>query len=178
MGVRLTGALRPCPSDLVGVLTTAEENRLVALRAIKPGELLFRVDGRKTNLPSKYSVQIDAGWHLDPGVGPGAHEAMDAHFWRFMNHSCDPNVILRDLRVVGLRAIHPGEDLTFDYHTTEYELAEPFGCRCGSARCLGVIRGFRYLSPAARERLRHHLPSYLMRYLDPAPNPATVAAPR
>lgn len=150
----------------------------MALRTIQPGELLFPVEGRRTRTPSKYSVQIDTEWHLDPGVGPGIHEAMDAQFWRFMNHSCDPNVLLREQRVVGLRAILPGEDLTFDYHTTEYELAEPFGCRCGSVQCLGVIRGFRYLSPVARERLRHHLPRYLLRYLDPVPNPATVDAPR
>ena len=170
--------MRACSSGLGAVVTTAVDNRLVAVRAMKPGDFLFPISGLRTQTPSKYSVQIAADWHVDPGVGPRAQEAMDEHFWRFMNHSCEPNVMLRDQRVVVLRPIHPGEDVTFDYHTTEYELAEPFGCRCGSARCVGMVRGFRYLSSGERERLRPQLPDYLLRYLDPLANPATVAAPQ
>ncbi|MCX6876010.1 MAG: hypothetical protein NTW21_19710 [Verrucomicrobia bacterium] len=29
------------------------------------------------------------------------------------------------------------------YHATEFDLAEPFDCHCGSPCCFGTIRGFK-----------------------------------
>ena len=49
---------------------------------------------------------------------------------------------MRGLKVVAILPIRIGEQIVYNYNTTEYEMAEPFACRCGSAQCGGEIRGF------------------------------------
>lgn len=68
-----------------------------------------------------------------------------------MNHSCEPNVSfdVERFALVSLRRIEPGEELRCFYPSTEWELSEPFLCRCGSARCVGEVRGAAAL-PAER----------------------------
>jgi hypothetical protein len=64
-----------------------------------------------------------------------------------MNHACVPNceidVVTMSLRA--LRDLREGEEMTFFYPSTEWEMASPFHCHCGSAHCLGVIQGARWL---------------------------------
>ena len=52
-----------------------------------------------------------------------------------------------------LRDIAPGEEISFNYLTTESEMAEPFNCACGSANCFEFIQGRNFLSRAESERL-------------------------
>ena len=59
---------------------------------------------------------------------------------RFINHSCDPNCILKTMKkrafIVALRTIAPGEELTYDYmYDPRYR--EP--CSCGAKTCRGYI---------------------------------------
>lgn len=149
-----TGRLHRCQSESVGVMQTADESRLVATRRISAGERLFRIEGETTQRPSRYSLQIDEDLHLDIGNGRSAEEILGRYYWRFINHSCDPSVAIEGREVVALRAIDPGEAVTYNYNTTEWDIAEPFACRCGSANCLQEIRGFKHLGVAQRERLR------------------------
>ena len=51
------------------------------------------------------------------------------------------------------RAIAAGDELRFDYNTTEWELAEPFVCNCGAPTCVGVAMGFAHLSSTRLEIL-------------------------
>ena len=37
--------------------------------------------------------------------------------------------------------IHAGTPVTFFYPSTEWEMAQPFDCFCGSKECLGTISG-------------------------------------
>ncbi len=101
---------------------------------------------------------------------------MDRFYWRFTNHSCEPNSLLRGGEFFALRPIKPWQEITFNYNTTEYELAEPFDCRCGSDRCAGRIRGFRFLSRLEQDRLRPWLADHLLSFLgDAAPASSTTA---
>jgi SET domain-containing protein len=72
-----------------------------------------------------------------------------------MNHSCDPNLAIDVSRrlIVARRPIAAGEELCFDYHTTEWELHEPFICRCTGPHCVGLVRGFAHLPPARQQVL-------------------------
>lgn len=70
-----------------------------------------------------------------------------------MNHSCEPNSLIRDREVIAKRNIQPWEAVTFDYNTTEWEMAEPFSCGCGSENCLQTIQGLKYLTVSQRECL-------------------------
>lgn len=53
------------------------------------------------------------------------------------------------------------------FNTTEFDLAEPFDCHCGSPGCFGTIRGFKYLTADERERLQPMLAPYLSRLFSP-----------
>jgi hypothetical protein len=155
------------PVPAVRVAGTAGEFRLVAARPIARGDVLFQIEGVRTRRPTRYSVQIGARLHIDLDPGHSAEEIMSRYYWRFMNHACEPSAWIRDQEVIALHGIRPGDDVTFDYNSTEYEMAEPFACRCGSRHCLGEIRGFKHLAPARRELLRPYLAPHLVRYLEP-----------
>ena len=63
-----------------------------------------------------------------------------------------------------VRGIGVGDDLTFFYPSTEWEMAQPFQCTCDTKSCRGVISGAKdmqrgdlqglYLSPHIEELLR------------------------
>jgi len=68
------------------------------------------------------------------------------------NHSCDPNVGVKgQVIVLARRAIACGEELTFDYETTDVS-PMPFECRCGVAECRGRIDGSAWQSAAFQKR--------------------------
>lgn len=61
----------------------------------------------------------------------------------FLNHSCAGNVGFNELgEVVALRAVPPGEELTYDYALCDVTI-DPLieHCSCGSADCRGRISG-------------------------------------
>ena len=141
---------------------------VVAVAPIEQGSVLFPVDGIITNGPSRYSIQIDDDLHIDLAPDTTLNEQLVRYPWRFLNHSCEPNAIFRERTFVALRPIDEGESVTYDYNTTELDMAVPFDCRCGRDRCLGRIRGFAHLSFAEQTRLRPWLAGHLRRRLDSA----------
>ena len=135
-------------SSSVEVIRGEGYARLHALRSIAPDEVVFPLEGRPVNRPTRFTIQVGAHAHLDP-----ISEQQSP--WGYLNHGCDPNVAI-DVRRRAVIARHPiatGDELRFDYNTTEWELAEPFVCNCGSPRCVGVAMGFAYLSPARQKAL-------------------------
>ena len=104
--------------------------------------------------PTRRSVQIDEGKHVI-----GREETVG-----YLNHSCEPNawVDVRRMCVRALRDITPGEEVTFNYLTTEYEMHDSFACDCGSPACYGIIRGFKYLTHKQRMGLKPYLAPYLL----------------
>ena len=72
----------------------------------------------------------------------------DGNEARFFNHSCDPNcesvVEKRRVFIEALRAIEPGEEMTYDYqiyrdHDDPENIDQIFACRCGFANCRGTM---------------------------------------
>lgn len=118
-----------------------------AVREFQPGERVIEVEGEETSSPSRYSVQVSRDRHLHPS-GPDTP-------WMYVNHSCRPNLAFEPESgdFVARHAIQPGDQLTFNYLTTEWEMAEAFDCACGDDECVGRVAGFRHLSEADRERL-------------------------
>lgn len=147
MGVTLL----PTASPLVGVLVEPHQRRVVARAPIPAGIEICRLDGRETESPTRYSVQLAPGRHLDPYDLLDPDELVHWRYWMYLNHHCEPNAMLDGRRLVALRDIAAGEGVTFDYNSTEWEMAEPFACHCGSARCVGTVRGAKYRDrPASR----------------------------
>ncbi|KDQ61598.1 hypothetical protein JAAARDRAFT_171909 [Jaapia argillacea MUCL 33604] len=71
----------------------------------------------------------------------------------YINHSCEPNVCF-DLTSLdpsewhcrALKDIAAGTPLTFFYPSTEWDMAQPFDCLCGTPTCLGKIQGAAHLT--------------------------------
>mmetsp|Transcript_17061 Transcript_17061/g.39195 ORF Transcript_17061/g.39195 Transcript_17061/m.39195 type:complete len:211 (-) Transcript_17061:2342-2974(-) len=87
-----------------------------------------------------------------------------------VNHSCDPNMGVKDNKKDGnessyeflaIRPIEQGEELTWDYETTEWELSASFACKCGVDRCRGILSGFKDNGDAIRKLYGEHLANYL-----------------
>ena len=166
---------RTIESGRVGVLRLGGEYKLVCTEPVPADEYLFQLEGHITSRPSRYSVQVGLAAHVDLPVQHLHEEALDLFYWRFMNHSCEPNTMVCGRRVLTLKPIARWEEITFHYNTTEYDMAEPFDCHCGSQRCEGRIEGFRYLAPREQEYLRPWLAAHLRRVLEE--RTARVGAP-
>ena len=70
----------------------------------------------------------------------------------YANHSCTPSLVFdtgrMEARVVADRPLRVGDELTFFYPSTEWEMDRPFRCRCGAGEgtCLGWIDGAKVLA--------------------------------
>jgi SET domain-containing protein len=116
-----------------------------------------RYDDKDANDNHTFLFIVDEDTVIDAGVN--GNEA------RFVNHGCDPNCesVIEGSRVFieAIRAIAPGEELTYDYQI-QREPGDPpdidtiFACRCGAARCRGTMLWPppQPVSPAARARRR------------------------
>jgi hypothetical protein len=159
----VAGSVLHCECELVGVLVEQHERRLIALRPVAAGARLFGIEGRETPVPTRYSLQVGWALHLDQEDARDPVDRVHRRYWRYMNHSCDPTTVIRDREVYALRDIAAGEDVTFDYNTTEWDMAEPFECRCRTVRCVGTVRGARHLTVDQRAAREESLPGYLRR---------------
>lgn len=154
----------------VAVARIGGEYRLLALTPFGAGDRILAIDGETSRHATRYSIQIGEELHIDLLAPRSMEEIFDRYRWRFLNHGCDPNTAVRGRDLVALRAIGPWEELTYHYATTEYDMAEPFACRCGSPACLGTVQGFRHLPPAEQRRLEPLLAEHLRRRLDEGEN--------
>ena len=142
-GARAAPASGPYPVEVRRENGTAG---LFASRSLASGEVVLPIEGRSVAGPSRYSIQLGTAMHMAPsseGASP----------WMWLNHGCAPNVAVDTGRrlLVARRKIAPGEELRFDYHTTEWAMAEPFPCGCGAPGCIGMVQGFARL-PASRQQ--------------------------
>ncbi len=118
------------------------------------GSLIFVLRGIISTYATKYTIEL--GWHRHLSVPRISRADDDSHYcWKFLNHSCEPNGYLdvEDLSFRALRDIEAGAEITFNYLTTESEMAAPFACRCRSENCFGTIRGRNFLTADELERL-------------------------
>jgi hypothetical protein len=147
------------------VRETATGVGVFSTRDIPEGAPILEILGSLQSHPTRYSIQIGLDEHVECHESLGTDEMRARYPWRFLNHCCEPNASIVGRTLVARRAISAGEQVTFDYTTTEASMAEPFACRCGAKRCLGEVRGFLALS-AADQRARAafvapHIKSFL-----------------
>ena len=132
------------------------QHQLVCGQDLASGEVLAHFRAAATLLePSRLTVQVSAT----------AHILLDPAILGSVNHSCDPNTFFDTDRgeLVSLLPIPAGEELTYFYPSTEWDMAESFSCSCGARRCLGMIQGARYVPLAVllSYRLALHIQALL-----------------
>lgn len=158
----LMNSAAPLSSSPLSVTRKNDAFHLVTNDAVAAGQCVFTIKGDVVSRPSRYSVQIGRDQHIDLVNPPSLKIMIERHPWCFMNHSCEPDVRIAGRNVIALRAIRAGEEIAFDYDTTEWDMAEGFRCHCGSAQCRGEIRGYKWLSPGVRARLRNAVAPHLL----------------
>ena len=118
-----------------------------ATEDIQSGAAIFHLRGTISTRPTKYTIQLGDERHL---ASPDIRKPGDklAYCWKYLNHSCEPNGYIDATELIcrALRDIAAGEEITFNYLTTESEMDVPFNCRCGSANCFGFIQGRKFLT--------------------------------
>jgi len=84
-----------------------------------------------------------------------------------LNHSCNPNgyINFKDLTYRALHPIKKGEELAFNYLTTEWDLSNKFICECGAEKCSNEIKGFKYLILEQQRELEPLLSPFLKKKL-------------
>jgi len=89
-------------------------------------------------IPTYLTVQIDLNKHI----------TLQPDFLQYCNHSCEPNVFFNttSFELVALKNINVGDELTFFYPSSEWDINQQFTCNCGNKNCLKTIKGAAYLS--------------------------------
>jgi SET domain-containing protein len=99
-----------------------------------------RYESKDANDNHTFLFIVNSRTVIDAGV--------DGNDARFFNHSCDPNCesVIEDGRVYieAIRAVQPGEELTYDYQIQREaedppDIDEIFACRCGAVQCRGTM---------------------------------------
>lgn len=143
---------------------------IFAARPLRKGEIAFIAKGKftdwevkdeKTSSVGPNWIGIRHNYWLDPiGTNPLTH----------LNHSCEPNLGIRGrVLFVVLRNIQKGEELAFDYSTTEEDTLWklPFVCACGSKKCRKSIRSIQFLTKETFKSYLPYIPHYFQKvYLD------------
>ena len=146
------------PSNLV-VRSQNKYRSLTTRRAYRQGEVISMIPSEHVQRrPTQYTVQIDRDRHVE------VKELSS------MNHSCNPNVILDTTRMLAIatRVIGAGEELTFFYPSTEWEMNAPFICLCGAQSCIHVVAGARFLplSTLEHQYLNRHIRALMIDLLN------------
>ncbi len=87
--------------------------------------------------PSYLTIQISDDEHIE----------LLPDYLECVNHSCDPNCFFDTTKqlFLALKPIEDGEEFTFFYPSSEWDMDQAFQCNCRSAACIGLIKGAKYL---------------------------------
>ncbi|NOT36327.1 MAG: SET domain-containing protein [Saprospiraceae bacterium] len=145
--------------EKVFLLKKANENNahgLFANKNFKKGDKMFQFKAKNiVSKPTYLTVQIDDNKHF----------SLDPDFLQYMNHSCDPNVFLnsKDLTLTALKSINKGDELSFFYPSSEWDMEQPFICNCGALQCHRYIAGAHAIKSEVLEK--YTLNEYIKRKL-------------
>lgn len=132
--------------------------------SVKQGETVITLSGPLKRLPYKpeYALMYP-NW-----LGVGIEQWIDPDpglIWRFLNHSCNPNAgFSGNTTIIALNPIQHGEEMTIDYSMTE---ADPYWfmeCKCGTASCRNVIKGWQFLPAETCRKYQGFIPSWMYQF--------------
>jgi hypothetical protein len=129
--------------DFLTVQTQAGYASLTSHRTFSAGQIIAELPCTGSfTAPTRYTIQADVDRHIEVGI------------FTSLNHSCNPNVLIdtANMRVIAAQDIPVGAELTYFYPSSEWEMATPFVCHCGSPACVQVVAGAKHLSVAVLGR--------------------------
>lgn len=132
--------------------------------------------GKKICDCSGYKVSLNKVTAMCLQVDENVFLQGTGEFDDFVNHSCDPNCVIRfengTAVLYVLKDIKAGEELTFDYNTSDWDMLEQeensgeqltFDCLCQSSNCVGRVKGFRHLTAEQRNARKNSLSPLLIK---------------
>ena len=127
--------------------TGNQQKSLHATVSIAPGDVIA---------PFKAGTIQSHATYLTVQTGKDRHITLNPEFLQYINHSCAPNVFFdtTTMQLVCLQPLQPGNEMTFFYPSTEWEMSQPFVCNCGDKECLQLINGASHLSPETLAKYR------------------------
>ncbi len=137
---------------------------MAAQAPIRAGEVLVIWGGdvydttRFATLPDdlrRRSLQIED----EAFMVPDSLSAVD-----FINHSCEPNACISgQIVLLAARDIPAGEEICYDYATTDGSAYDEFDCQCRSRLCRGRVTSEDWRKPELWQRYGSAFSPYLQR---------------
>ena len=126
------------------------------------GTILTRINFETYPLEQRSrSIQIDVDQFV---LGPVSRESGDS-----INHSCLPNCGMHNAtQLIAMREIAVGEELTYDYATSDTSDYDEFECACGSDNCRGRVSGDDWKLPDLQSRYQNMFSPYVQRKIQAA----------
>lgn len=156
------------PKVAVRACTDKPGRGVYAVNSIETGEVVAvwggRIVGRAqaeaiTPDLRRYVVQVEDEQFLAP------LEPIDAA--ELVNHCCQPTCgLLGQITLVALRRIQPGEEITFDYATTDSSAFLEFPVSCSKSPCRQKVCSDDWQRSDVQSTNRGHFSPYLQRRLD------------
>jgi len=136
-------------------LVVPGQKGLIAIDFIPKHSIIFSFNNTVSYERTRTSIQVGPIEHIEAG-----------DFGSYTNHSCEPNTMMwshirhnsqeGQVVCIALQDIQKGEELYFDYATTESELTPELKskeCLCGKVNCRTKIKSFSDLTEKQKEQL-------------------------
>ncbi len=146
--------------------SSIEGQGIFALSLISKGQKICSFKGARMTIKELKDKYSSGEERIDDPFQIGNDTYIDLEEpYVFFNHSCIPNAGVRDTGTLfALRDIKLGEEITYDYSTTEWTDDNAWGidwtdlwkipCNCGTQACRGEIRVFSLLSDELKDSYR------------------------
>lgn len=147
----------PSISNTVIITATHNGKGVIASRDIPEGDTILIFERHYVSASTNKTLHInDELYQLSRNS-----EAAE----NFINHSCEPNayVDFQTIDLKALRNIHAGEEVTYDYCTSDWDNEDIFDCNCGSNVCRKRISGFKNLDLESRDRLLRYASPFIQK---------------
>lgn len=154
-----------------------ESSGCFATEEIKTGEIICTCKGENISFQELKQRYEGGKEKICNPLQIGEKEYLDLDEpYVFFNHSCNPNAGLRKKgELFALKDINEGEEITYDYSTTEWTY-DKFGkykdwsmeCNCKSKDCRGTLGTFPTLNPKLKKKYYQEgaLQDFILRKLE------------
>jgi hypothetical protein len=105
--------------DLITVRASGDVHGVFILDDCETGYSVHELSNRETlSNPTRTSIEIYSNLHVED------------YFGRYINHDCNPTCEIQGYKVVAIKNMSVGDEVTFNYMKNETAIASPFVCRC------------------------------------------------
>ena len=139
---------------------------LFAAEAIPAGTLVWQLTGPTFTWSQVQSFSRDELAHFNKyGFQCGEDRYSSPYdLSKNSNHSCDPNTWWDgNDRLVARRDISKGEEVTYDYSTSDVDLVFTMKCNCGADNCRGIITNEDCFDSDWQLQYRSNLPDHVLK---------------